>query len=78
MSVKTWKPLPLALLILETLERKGTLTDMELFEILHGENENLGFSTLNKTLLSLEIQGKIRVSFLSKGKRTVELARRKT
>ena len=78
MSVKTWKPLPLSILIWETLQRKGTLTDAELFQILHEEDENLGFSELNKALLVLEIRGKIRVSFLSKGKRTIELIQKKS
>jgi hypothetical protein len=76
--MKTWKPQLLSVLIAETLERKGSMTDIELFEILREENENLGFSEFNKTLLGMELSGVIRVSFLSKGKRTVELIKKKT
>ncbi|UCC57999.1 MAG: hypothetical protein JSW14_06470 [Candidatus Bathyarchaeum sp.] len=73
MTLKTWKPHPLYTEIIELLERKGPMTDLELYDLLKGSNEAIGYSDLNKTLMRMEIQGKIYVSTLTKGKRRVEL-----
>jgi hypothetical protein len=71
--MKTWKSHPLYTQIMETLERKGPMTDMELFDILKTTHESVGFSELNKTLMRMEIEGRVYVSARSKGKRRVEL-----
>ena len=73
MSTKTWKPHPLYTTIVEILERKGPLTDVELFELIKGSHGEAGFGDLNKTLMQLEIRGKVYVSTSTKGKRRVEL-----
>jgi hypothetical protein len=57
----------------ETLERKGPLTDVELYELIKESHGEAGFGDLNKTLMRLEIQGKLYVSTHTKGKRRVEL-----
>lgn len=77
MAVKTWKPHPLDLTIVEILEKKSAMTDEELFDLLKETQDQLGFGAVNQTLMKLEIQGKIYVSSLTKGKRRVELVRRK-
>lgn len=77
LAVKTWKPHPLDLIIIETLERKGPMTDGELLDLLRETNEDLGFGALNQMLLKMEVQGKVYVSSLTKGKRRVELVKRK-
>jgi len=77
MSTKTWKPHPLYTMIVEILERKGPLTDVELYDLLKESYESLGFGNLNKTLMRMEIEGKIYVSALTRGKRRVELIERK-
>ncbi len=77
MAAKTWKPHPLDLNIVELLEKKGAMTDEELFDALKETQEQLGFGIVNQTLMKLEIQGKIYVSSLTKGKRRVELVKRK-
>ena len=77
MAVKTWKPHPLDLIIVETLERKGPMTDGDLLDLLKETNEDLGFGALNQVLMRMEVQGKIYVSSLTKGKRRVELVKRK-
>lgn len=77
MSIKTWKPHPLYTTIVEILERKGPLTDVELYDLLKESYEGIGFGNLNKTLMRMEIKGKIYVSALTKGKRRVELIKRK-
>jgi len=73
MSAKTWKPHPLYTAIVETLERKGPLTDAELLDLVKSDYEGIGFGDLNKVLLKLEVEGRIYVSTLTKGKRRVEL-----
>lgn len=63
--------------IVEILERKGPLTDVELYDLLKDSYEGIGFGNVNKTLMRMEIEGKIYVSALTKGKRRVELTKRK-
>jgi hypothetical protein len=53
--------------------KKESLTDVELFEQLKDEYNDLSFRYLNKALMKLEIEGKIHVSALTKGKKRVEL-----
>ncbi len=65
------------LTIVEILEKKGAMTDNELFDMLRETHEDLGFGALNKTLMKMEVQGKVYVSSLTKGKRRVELVKRK-
>lgn len=77
MAVKTWKPRPLHMAIMETLEKKGPLTDMELFDVLKQSYEDIGFKDVNQTLMEMEIKGKVYVSTLTRGKRRVELVKTK-
>ncbi len=77
MAVKTWRPHPLDLTIVEVLEKKGAMTDEELFNLLKETNADLGFGALNRTLLKMEVEGKVYVSSLTRGKRRVELVKRK-
>ena len=77
MAIKTWRPHPLDLTIFETLEKKSAMTDEELFNLLKETHEDLGFGMLNKTLMKMEVEGKIYVSALTKGKRRVELVKRR-
>ena len=73
MMIKTWNSHPLYTQIKEFLERKGPMTDVELFDLLKGTHEGVGFSELNKTLMCMEIEGIIYVATRTKGKRRVEL-----
>ncbi len=77
MAEKTWKSRPLDLTIVETLEKKGPMTDTELLDILKEDYSDLGFGMLNQTLLKMEVSGKVYVSSLTKGKRRVELVKRR-
>ncbi len=77
LAVRTWYPHPLDLTVVEILEKKGAMTDAELFDALRETHEDLGFGALNKTLMKMEVQGKVYVSSLTKGKRRVELVKRK-
>lgn len=77
MAEKTWKSRPLDLTIVETLEKKGPMTDTELLDNLKETYSDIGFGMLNQTLLKMEVSGKVYVSSLTKGKRRVELVKRR-
>ena len=77
MRLKTWKILPVHLIVVEILEEKGSLTDIELFEALKGFYGEIGFDDLNRTLMKMEVTGLISVSSLSKGQRLVQLTKRR-
>jgi len=76
MSIRTWKPHPIDLAIVESLERKGALTDIELFDLLRDRYGSVGFGSFNRVLMRLEIEGRVHVSSLIKGKRRVELVKK--
>jgi len=71
--VKTWKTRPAYCSILEILNKKGDLTDAELFDQLKREFDDLGYKDFNELLLRLEVGGKINTVSLSRGKRHIEL-----
>ena len=77
MAARTWYPHPLDLTIVEILAKKGAMTDEELINMLKETHEDLGFGALNRILMKLEVQGIVYVSSLTKGKRRVELVKRK-
>ena len=70
---KVWGPKPLQLSVLDTIGRKGPLTDDELLKEIRNGKEDLSFRELNRILMKLEINGFVRVSRQMKGKRRVEL-----
>ncbi len=73
MPTKTWKTLPAYFALLDLLQKKASLPDAELYEVLTEEYEDLGFKDFNELLMRLEVSGKIRVTSMSRGKRRVEL-----
>jgi len=76
MSIRTWKPHPIDVAIVESLERKGALTDIELFDLLREHYGSVGFGSFNRVLMRLEIEGKVHVSSLIRGKRRIELIKK--
>jgi hypothetical protein len=72
-QIKVWKTRPDYFFVLEILNKKGDMTDDELFSQLKGEFEDLGFKDFNEVLLKLEVSGKIRTSSMARGKRRIEL-----
>ncbi|MEM1550566.1 MAG: hypothetical protein QXR13_01365 [Candidatus Bathyarchaeia archaeon] len=78
MVVKVWRSQPLPMAILEILEKKGSLTDIEILEALRSISSyrDVSFNELNKALIKMEIAGLILVSSLTKGKRLVQLVRK--
>jgi hypothetical protein len=72
-AVKTWKTRPAYFVLLEILNKKGDMTDDDLFGQLKEEFEDLGYKDFNDILMRLEVTGKIRTTSMSRGKRRVEL-----
>jgi Fe2+ or Zn2+ uptake regulation protein len=71
---KYWPVFPLHTCIFEILLKKGgALTETELYQALRKSYGDLSFRELNKTLMSLEIEGMIYVFRLTKNIRRVEL-----
>ena len=64
---------PLRNLILEKISETNNLTDSDLRNILEKDGVDVTESDVNKILLDLEIFGLIRVSWLSKDKRRIEI-----
>ncbi|HEY3094786.1 MAG TPA: hypothetical protein VGJ42_03395 [Nitrososphaera sp.] len=57
----------------EKIRQAGTLTDADLMKDLTKDGVTLADSQFNKTLLDLEIYGLVRVSWVTKEKRRIEL-----
>ncbi|MEM2139661.1 hypothetical protein [Nitrososphaera sp.] len=64
---------PLRNLVYEKIRQAGTMTDADLMNALSKDGVTLADSEFNKILLDLEIYGLIRVSWVTKEKRRVEL-----
>jgi hypothetical protein len=64
---------PIRNLVYEKISQAGTTTDADLMNALQKEGLSLADSDFNKTLMDLEIFGLVRVSWLTKDKRRIEL-----
>jgi hypothetical protein len=64
---------PLRNIVLEKIKEVGNLSDNELLNNLEKDGVPITLADLNKTLLDLEIFGLVRVSWLTKDKRRIEL-----
>jgi len=64
---------PMRNLVYEKISQAGTTTDTDLMNALQKEGLTLAESDINKTLMDLEIYGLVRVSWLTKDKRRIEL-----
>jgi hypothetical protein len=63
----------MSLSILEVLEKKGSMSDIDLQKELKSNFGEVNFRELNRELMKLELAGMLWVSRLGKGKRLVEL-----
>ncbi len=70
---KVWSPRPLSLDIVEYLEKKGPVSDVDLQKEMKASFGDVSFRELNRNLMKLELAGILRVTRLMKGKRQVEL-----
>lgn len=64
---------PVRNLVYEKIRQAGTMTDSDLMNALQKEGLTLADSDFNKTLMDLEIYGLVRVSWVTKDKRRIEL-----
>lgn len=64
---------PIRNLVYEKVRQAGNMTDSELLNALSKEGITIAESEFNKTLLDLEIYGLVRVSWMTKDKRRIEL-----
>jgi len=64
---------PLRNLIYEKIKQVGNITDSDLVNALSKDSVSLSDADLNKILLDLEIYGLIRVSWVTKDKRSIEI-----
>ena len=64
---------PIRNLIYEKVRQAGNMTDADLLNSLSKEGVTMADSEFNKTLLDLEIYGLVRVSWVTKDKRRIEL-----
>jgi hypothetical protein len=63
----------MSLTIVEILEKKGSMSDVDLEKEVKSNFGELSFRELNRELMKLEMAGMVWVSRLAKGKRLVEL-----
>ena len=64
---------PIRNIVYEKIKQSNTLTDSELSSLLSKEGIELDLADINKILLDLEIYGLLKVSWISKDKRRIEL-----
>jgi hypothetical protein len=64
---------PLRNLVYEKIRQAGNITDSDLMNALTKEGITMADAEFNKILLDLEIYGLIRVSWITKEKRRIEL-----
>ncbi len=69
--------IPLKNLVFEKIKDHGSLTDSELSKALIKDGFVIAEDRFNKLLLDLEIMGLIKVSWLSKDKRRIEIVTQK-
>jgi hypothetical protein len=62
--------------IVEVLEKKGALSDIDLLKELKTSFGEVSFRELNSSLMKMELGGVVWVTRLMKGKRQVELTKR--
>jgi len=70
---RVWEPHPIPNAIVEMLQKKGAMTDVDLHEELKNTYGDVSFREVNAMLMKLEVSGIVRVSRLLKKKRRVEL-----
>ncbi len=73
---RVWSPRPLELSVVEVLEKKGALNDIELLKELKANFGEVSFREMNTILMKMELGGIVWVSRLMRGKRQVELTKK--
>ena len=66
---------PIKNIVYEKIKQSNALTDSELSSLLSKEGIELDLSELNKILLDLEIYGLLKVSWIAKDKKRIEVVK---
>ena len=66
---------PIKNIVYEKIKQSNALTDSELSSLLSKEGIELDLSELNKILLDLEIYGLLKVSWIGKDKKRIEVVK---
>ena len=66
--------IPLRNRVYDKIKEAGSLTDVELYKILQKNEQVIAEDRFNKLLLDLEILGLIKVSWITKDERRIEVA----
>ncbi|MBV9179436.1 MAG: hypothetical protein JO327_06430 [Nitrososphaeraceae archaeon] len=69
---------PIRNVVYEKIKQAGNITDSDLLNTLRKDDILLNESNFNKVLLDLEIYGLIRVTWITKDKRRIEVAEEMT
>ena len=64
---------PIRNIVYEKIKQSNSLTDSELSSVLSKEGIELDLPDINKILLDLEIYGLLKVSWISKDRRRIEV-----
>ena len=64
---------PIRNIVYEKIKQSNTLTDAELSSVLAKDGIELDLPEINKILLDLEIYGLLKVSWIAKDKKRIEL-----
>jgi hypothetical protein len=64
---------PIRNIVYEKIKQSNTLTDLELSSVLAKDGIELDLPEINKILLDLEIYGLLKVSWIAKDKKRIEL-----
>ena len=65
--------IPLRNKVFDKIKEAGSLTDVDLFKILTKDGDSIAEDRFNKILLDLEILGLIKVSWITKDERRIEV-----
>ena len=65
--------IPLRNKVFDKIKEAGSLTDVELYKILTKEGDSIAEDKFNKLLLDLEILGLVKVSWITKDERRIEV-----
>ena len=65
--------IPIRNIVFDKIKEAGSITDVDLYKILTKDDHNIAEDKFNKLLLDLEILGLIKVAWITKDERRIEV-----
>lgn len=65
--------IPIRNIVFDKIKEAGSITDVDLYKILTKDDHNIAEDRFNKLLLDLEILGLIKVAWITKDERRIEV-----